>query len=585
MAQTLRISKGDYAVNTAANANIALSTNYLTVTGNVVALGGIQATAIGNVTVGTGAFSTLSATSTFSLTATTQTISATSQTTGTLTLGGTAQTGTQTFGQSASNHTANFGSGTTSSNNTKLVYLGANGAAGSNTTITVGPTLGYGIATFATNTNVRIANTAKSTSTTTGALTISGGLGVVGNIYTAGNLILSSNSFIGVGTSTPDSDFTLLAYPQTVSYSLSGNSTTAGTDIHVAGADSSISRIVQDSFGTGTYVAFTGRSARGTAASPTQSQSGDVLVQYTARGFSNGNLQFGNSSTGIVSFEAAENFTDTSRATKVVIQTTPSGSITPVAAATFEANGTTTFGSNVKINGNLTVTNVSYINQETITTSDVIQGNLTANALSVNNSTTIGSTLGVTGAGIIYGGLQLTPIGNVNGQASTGSFTTITANSNVTAFALSVNNSVVINTTLGVVGNAILGNLSTTFVNGNASPGSTSTTSNAVGYLGMPQNSQSANYILALIDQGKHVYVTANSNVTIPANSSVSFPIGTTISIINAANVQSNVLITTDTLYLAANGATGTRNISTYGMATLVKVTNTVWYINGSGVS
>jgi hypothetical protein len=485
MAQTIRISQGDYAVTTAANANVALSTNYLTVTGNVVALRGIQATAIGNITVSTGAFSTLSATSTFSLTATTQTISATSQTTGTLTWGGTAQTGTQTFGQSASNHTVNFGSGTTSSNNTKLVYLGANGAAGSNTTITVGPTLGYGVVTFATNTNVRISNTAPAVSSTTGALTVLGGLGVVGNIYTAGNLILSSNSFIGVGTSTPDSDFTLLAYPQTVSYSLSGNSTTAGTDIHVAGADSSISRMVQDSFGTGTYVAFTGRSARGTAASPTQTQSSDVLVQYTARGFSNGSLQFGNISTGVVSFEAAENFTDTSRATKVVIQTTPSGSITPTAAATFEANGTTTFNSNVRVNGNLTAGNV-------------------------------------TTTGTLYG---------------------------------------------------------------NAAPGATGTTSNAVGYLGMPQNSQNANYTLALIDQGKHVYITANSNVTIPANSSVSFPIGSTISVINAANIQCNISITTDTLYLAANGATGTRNLSSYGMATLVKVTNTVWYINGSGVS
>ena len=60
---------------------------------------------------------------------------------------------------------------------------------------------------------------------------------------------------------------------------------------------------------------------------------------------------------------------------------------------------------NVTINGNLTVANISYINQETITSSDVIQGNLTANALTVNNSATIGSTLGVTGNVLLGGNL------------------------------------------------------------------------------------------------------------------------------------------------------------------------------------
>ena len=135
-------------------------------------------------------------------------------------------------------------------------------------------------------------------------------------------------------------------------------------------------------------------------------------------------------------------------------------------------------------------------------------------------------------------------------------------------------------------GNITGGNITTTgTVYGNAAPGAAGNISNAVGYIGMPQNSQLANYTLALIDQGKHIYLTANSNITIPANSSISFPIGSAISVVNGPNVQSNVIITTDTLYLAANGATGTRSISTYGMVTLVKVTNTIWYINGSGIT
>lgn len=169
--------------------------------------------------------------------------------------------------------------------------------------------------------------------TSTGA-DITGIANVSGNIYTSGN--------VGIRTSTPDSELNILAIPQTVSYSLAGNSTTAGTDLHISGADGANTRITQDAFGLGSYVAFTGRTARGTAATPTQSLSNDILAQYTARGFSNGSLQFGNLSTGRVDIVANENFTDTTRATKVVVYTTPTGTITPVATANFEANGAVT---------------------------------------------------------------------------------------------------------------------------------------------------------------------------------------------------------------------------------------------------
>jgi hypothetical protein len=111
-------------------------------------------------------------------------------------------------------------------------------------------------------------------------------------------------------------------------------------------------RITQDAFGTGSYVAFTGRSARGTAATPTQTQLGDTIAQFTGRGFSTGTLQFGNASTGRVDVVAAENFTDTSRATNVQIFTTASGAITPNVIATFSSGG----GLNVA--GNVTAGNV-----------------------------------------------------------------------------------------------------------------------------------------------------------------------------------------------------------------------------------
>ena len=164
-----------------------------------------------------------------------------------------------------------------------------------------------------------------------------GNINTGGIVSVAGNIVTGTNGSLGIGTTTPDAEVNILANPQTVSYPVTGNSTTSGTDLHISGANGQQTRITQDAFGTGSYVAFTGRAAGGTAASPTQTLTGDALAQFTARGFSNGSLQFGNTSTGYLSIVAAENFTDTSRATNVAIYTTASGAITPTAIATFSS--------------------------------------------------------------------------------------------------------------------------------------------------------------------------------------------------------------------------------------------------------
>jgi hypothetical protein len=174
-----------------------------------------------------------------------------------------------------------------------------------------------------------------------------GNLLTVGIVSATGNIITSTSGRIGVGTTAPDCELNILAAPQTVNYTVAGNSTTAGTDLHISGADGANTRITQDAFGTGSYVAFTGRSSRGTAATPTQTQSGDTIAQFTGRGFSNGSLQFGNASTGRLDVVAAENFTDTSRATNVQIYTTAASSITPTAIATFSSANGLSVGGNV----------------------------------------------------------------------------------------------------------------------------------------------------------------------------------------------------------------------------------------------
>ena len=112
---------------------------------------------------------------------------------------------------------------------------------------------------------------------------------------------------------------------------------------------------------------------------------------------------------------------------------------------------------------------------------------------------------------------------------------------------------------------------------------------NAVGYLTLPQNIQSAAYTLVLADSGKTIYhPTTDANArtfTIPANSSVAFPIGTAVSFINMTSQVVTIAITTDTMYLSSAGTTGSRSLAIYGSATAVKMTATTWLISGSGLT
>jgi hypothetical protein len=110
----------------------------------------------------------------------------------------------------------------------------------------------------------------------------------------------------------------------------------------------------------------------------------------------------------------------------------------------------------------------------------------------------------------------------------------------------------------------------------------------AVGFRNTPVNSQSADYTLVLADSGKTIFhPVADDNArtfTIPANSSVAYPVGTVISFVNLQNTVT-IAITTDTMYLANDGDTGSRTLAEYGMASAMKVASTTWIISGSGLT
>lgn len=101
-------------------------------------------------------------------------------------------------------------------------------------------------------------------------------------------------------------------------------------------------------------------------------------------------------------------------------------------------------------------------------------------------------------------------------------------------------------------------------------------------------NSQSAAYPLVLSDRGKTILHPTADNVarvfTIPANASVAYPVGTTIRFVNQINTVT-IAITTDTLTLSPGGTTGSRTLAAHGVAEAQKVTATLWYISGSGLT
>jgi hypothetical protein len=104
---------------------------------------------------------------------------------------------------------------------------------------------------------------------------------------------------------------------------------------------------------------------------------------------------------------------------------------------------------------------------------------------------------------------------------------------------------------------------------------------NSIGYRGLPQETKTAAYVLALGDAGKQISITTGG-VTIPANSAVAFPIGTTIVVYNDSGATQAIAITTDTLRLAGTATTGPRTLAQYGVATLIKVTATTWLAMGN---
>jgi hypothetical protein len=213
----------------------------------------------------------------------------------------------------------------------------------------------------------------------------------------------------------------------------------------------------------------------------------------------------------------------------------------------------TVVASNVYVNGNVLA------NYGTLTSLNTT-GNILATGLSVFGNTRIGS--------LATPGALHTIIGNVDVSGAGTEYFNI--GGNILAVQASFGS---INTT---------GNISASVANFGAG----NVAGFAIGYRDVPQVTV-ANLTLIASDAGKHYYG-ANTNpttITIPTNANVAFGNGTAISIVNQGTGNITVANAAGVLlYLAGNSTAGSRTLTSYGMATLIKVQVNTWFINGTGV-
>jgi hypothetical protein len=110
----------------------------------------------------------------------------------------------------------------------------------------------------------------------------------------------------------------------------------------------------------------------------------------------------------------------------------------------------------------------------------------------------------------------------------------------------------------------------------------------AIGYRDIPQVSFTGNTTIATTDAGKHYYSTESTDytLTIANNASQGFQVGAAITVVNQGTGNITVAQGSGvTLYLAGNATSGNRTVSTFGMATIVKVATDTWFISGAGVA
>jgi hypothetical protein len=95
-----------------------------------------------------------------------------------------------------------------------------------------------------------------------------------------------------------------------------------------------------------------------------------------------------------------------------------------------------------------------------------------------------------------------------------------------------------------------------------------------------------SDYTLKMKDRGGHIYISSPENsrtITVPDSNSVAFPIGTEISIVTGP--QTSYLNTSGGAVIFYNGDSGSWQIAARNRATLLKIADNDWIVDGVGIS
>ena len=319
----------------------------LTLYGNLVSIGNI--TTVGNLT--SNGATTINGNTQFN---------GTLITTGTVTIGGTLIPANNNIALGTANNPFNSiyvsNSGVTLSNSS--LALTGNLTVLGNTQLT-GPLTANGTTIF----NGQFTNNGNTfnngNTTMTGNTVVTGPFTVTGMTNMTGNVVIESAMYnMNVGA------LEIVASNNFATVIPAAN----GYMIHATGLDNVTTKIVADNFGSGgTYVVYTGRSGRGTAASPSATQSGDLIVRYSASSYGGANTTFLPTGVGRMDIVAIENHSDTNRGTMISFGVAAAGSnvvttnVVTIATNTvnISANTQLTVGNNVIVTGNVTATTVN----------------------------------------------------------------------------------------------------------------------------------------------------------------------------------------------------------------------------------
>jgi hypothetical protein len=257
---------------------------------------------------------------------------------------------------------------------------------------------------------------------------------------------------------------------------------------------------------------------------------------------------------------------------------TGTGTVTSI-ATTGTVNGITLTGGTITTTGTLTLggtlSGVDLTSQVTGILPTANGGTGSSSTTFVNLTTNVTGTLPVAngGTGITSLGTGIATWWGTPSSANLASAVTDETGSGSLVFATSPT------LVTPVLGTPASGNLQSCTADG----------TDEVGFKNIPQNSKSADYTLVLADSGKHIFHPSGDasirTYTIPANASVAYPIGTAVVFVNMTSQVVSIAITSDTMYLAKDGTTGTRSLAQYGSATALKMTATTWLISGSALT